>query len=80
MWLGGVTSPRKDAQLAPVKLQGNLHSATRIWQFIADLRGKGFDGSGLELALKSEACFPSPPSLQLSLVDLNPRAVNANTH
>lgn len=49
---GGVTSLKKDAQLAPVTTpQGNLHSATRIWQFIADLRGKGLDGCGLELAL-----------------------------
>lgn len=66
MWI------EKDAQLTPIRLHGRIY----IQQagFIADLRGKGFDGCGLELALKSAACFPSP--LQLSLVDVHPCAVS----
>lgn len=46
-------------------------------RFIADLRGKGFDGCGLELALKVKPAFPPLPSpLQLSLVDVHPCAVS----
>lgn len=66
MWI------EKDAQLAPIRLHGRtyIHQAG----FIADLGGKGFDRCGLELALRSEACFPSPPHspLQVSLVDVYP--------
>lgn len=31
-------------------------------RFIADLRGKGFDGCGLELALKVKSAFPPLPT------------------
>lgn len=68
----GATWIEKDAQLASIRLHGRIY----IQQagFIADLRGKGFNGCGLELALKSAASFPSP--LQLSLVDVHPCAVS----